>query len=417
MQSTSSNPFKVQATEKPSNALSSSDRSPSYEQPTQSRISPPLEQRKIPSGQSKIASRNFVEEDEEETIIPVTAVRKHLDHSQPRVSSYPRTSTSIPNTLSKAQSMDAVRQHNQYVIQDHYSIDPLGQQQNSVASSPTPRKRRVSGESSKSIQSTSSNTSVFGAGGSINRIPQMMKSSLGSVKQFVSRSASISTSSRSRFSLRPGDKSSNSRELNGVSSGSSLESVQEQQSSPQPSFSSLSTPTQRGSKISRFRHRTSSIIDLSNIFTKPNPRQPSVNEEASYGQSNISSPDVSLTDRDRHGRAVPKIIITNQQQNDTQKVQDPRQCTTDHPLQPSPPHPHNENYAKQIDEYHSFTDKPGGVGTILFGKEIANINIEDISSDVDPTTRKTRALNENVYDTSQVIIIFRFCVVSVRLKH
>jgi hypothetical protein len=100
---------------------------------------------------------------------------------------------------------------------------------------------------------------------------------------------------------------------------------------------------------------------------------------------------------------VPKITITNQQQNDTQKAQDPRQLQSMHRI----PHPFestNNNHramSTRIDEYHAFTDKPGGVGTILFGKEIADINMEDISSDVNPTI-KSRLNDDGVKDASQV---------------
>jgi hypothetical protein len=395
MQSTSSNLFKVQATENPSISLSSSDHLHTNAQRTPSRSSSPMDTQLIPPGENRRCRRSCVEDDDEEVVIPITAVRKQLDHSQPRVSSIRRHSTSLPNTLSKAKSMDVVRQQDHYAIQDHYYIESFGQQ-HSTSSSPTPRKRRVSQESSKSIQSNYSTTSVFGPGGSINRFPQMMKSSFGSMKQFVSRSASISTSSRSRFRLRPGDKS-NARGVVSNSNGPSLESVQESSYSPQPSINSISTPTQKGSKISRFRNRTSSIIDLSTIFTKPTPKTPSsVNDESSYRQSNISAP----ANGDRHERPLPKILITNQQQNDTQKAQDPRHVHgTDHTLQSTH---QNGNCSKRIDEYLTFTDKPGGVGTILFGKEIADINIEDISSDVDPVNNKNKTFDENINDTNQV---------------
>jgi hypothetical protein len=380
MQSTSTNLLKAQEAERPTNSLSSSEFSPCHGQSPPSRSSASKDQSsKIPfpiNEDNTSFRRSFVEEEDEEIVIPSTAVRKHLDHSQPKLSAYRRSSTSLPITLSKTQSMDVVRQSDQYAIQDHYSVKPFDQQ-NSTA---TPRKRRVSGESSKSIQSNYSNASIFGSGASINRFPQIMKSSFGSVKQFVSRSASISTSSRSRFSLRPSDKAS--------SASSVLESVQEKHS-PQPTFNSISTPTQRGSKISRFRHRTSSIIDLSTIFTKPNsPHHFAANNEA-------SSQDGSPT---HHARVVPKITITHQQQNDTQKVQDPRHLPSMRPL----PHPIESNRPRimstRIDEYHAFTDKPGGVGTILFGKEIADINMEDISSDVNPTIQSK--VNDD--DASQV---------------
>ncbi|KAI9277339.1 hypothetical protein BC943DRAFT_188928 [Umbelopsis sp. AD052] len=373
MQSTTTNHFKAQEAEKPTSLHSSSDFSPCQSPPSRSSAD---QASKIPYQDN--TRRSFVEEEDEEIVIPSTAVRKHLDHSQPKISAYRRSSMSLPSTLSKAQSMDVVRQRDQYAIQDHYSIKPFDQppQQNSTA---TPRKRRVSGESTKSIQSNYSNASIFGSGASINRFPQIMKSSFGSVKQFVSRSASISTSSRSRFSLRPGDSSSSSG-----SSGSVLQSVQEKHS-PQPSFNSISTPTQRGSKISRFRHRTSSIIDLSTIFTKPNSPM--------NGVASHSSIDVSPTHHDR--RVAPRITITNQQQNDTQKVQDPRHLPSLHRL----PHPLETHriMSTHIDEYQGFTDKPGGVGTILFGKEIADINMEDISSDVNPAKQ-----DDGVKDASQV---------------
>ncbi|KAH8549889.1 hypothetical protein BGW37DRAFT_501137, partial [Umbelopsis sp. PMI_123] len=407
MQDISENIFKAQEAEKRTISLSSSDYLPSHaQQSTPSRTLSTMERQQIPypiKDDNRTFRPSFMEEEEEDVIIPSTAVRKHLDHSQPKLSAFRRSSTSLASTISKAHSMDAVRQRDQYVIQDHYSVQPFDQQ-NSTISSPTPRTRRASEESSKSIQSNYSNGSLFGPGGTITRFPRMVKSSFGSVKQLISRSASISTS-RSRFSFRPGDKAS--------SSTSVLESVQEHHlhTLPHPTINSISTPTQRGSKISRFRHRTSSIIDLSTIFTKPStsPKQFAANNESSNGHSNISSPDVSPTNKDRQSRIVPKILITNQQHNDTQMVQDPRQLQSNQRL----PHPfENDNHtiSTQMDEYHAFTNQPGGVGTILFGKEIADINMEDISADVHPTIKPaSQSVNDDaVKVVSQVQYTFFF---------
>ncbi|KAG2178874.1 hypothetical protein INT43_001720, partial [Umbelopsis isabellina] len=368
MQTTTHNLPKVPETRPPNSHASSNSTWQRQSPSDSSQSSSDHNQLQIPSSNSKGDTRNSnssLEEDEDEVIIPVTAVRKHLDHSQPRISSIRRTSTSVHGDFAKSQSMDVVRQRDNQ-IEDHYRIQSTAPQ--NPTPPPAPRKRRMSGASAKSIQSNHSNVSFFGSGGSMNRLPNMMKTSLGSMKQFVSRSTSLSTASRSRFSLRPSDKS-NSRGTSNTS-GSSLESVQENSPySPQPTFNSVSTPTSRNSRMSQLRRRTSSIIDLTTMFAKQGTKSSATtNEEGSLEQSNSSS---NNTPHDEQARPAPKLMANHQQQNDTQKAQDPRQV-----------HNNYGEISKQIDEYRLDGTNPGGVGTMLFGKEIDNIDIEDITSGV-----------------------------------
>jgi hypothetical protein len=368
MQSTTENLPKVQETKRSNSPTSShstwqlpSPSDPSRSSPVQNQLQIPF-----PKGKRDIRNSNSsLEEEEDDVIIPVTAVRKQLDHSQPRISSIKSTSSSVPGDFAKSQSMDVVRQRDNQ-IEDHYRIPSIAPQ--NPIPPPVPRKRRMSGESSKSIQSNYSNVSVFGSGSSINRLPHMMKSSLGSMKQFVSRSTSLSAASRSRFSLRPSEKTN----LRGASntSGSSLESVQENSPySPQPTINSISTPTSRSSRMSQLRRRTSSIIDLTTIFAKQTAKSSSsANEEGSFDHSNSSSHNMSHDDQ---ARPAPKLMANHQQQNDTQKAQDPRQV-----------HNNYGDISKQIEAYRIDGTNPGGVGTMLFGKEIDSIDIEDITSGV-----------------------------------
>lgn len=395
MQTTTHNLPKVPET-KQSNSQASSNSTWQRQSPSDpSRSSSDQNQLQIPSPKSKRDTRHSnssLEEDEDEIIIPVTAVRKHLDHSQPRISSIRRTSTSVHGDLAQSQSMDVVRQRDNR-IEDHYRIQSTAPQNPSPP--PAPRERRMSGASVKSIQSNHSNASFFGSGSSMNRLPHMMKTSLGSMKQFVSRSTSLSPTSRSRFSLRPSEKTN----IRGTSntSGSSLESVQENYPhSPQPTFNSVSTPTSRNSRMSQLRRRTSSIIDLTTMFAKQGTKSsPSANEEGSLEQLNSSSQ--STPHDEQQARPAPKVMANHQQQNDTQKAQDPRQV-----------HNNYGDISKQIDEYRLDGTNPGGVGTMLFGKAIDNIDIEDIASGVQSNAQVDK-VDKAIESTCKVKIIGLHC--------